>query len=206
MTQEALYWCSERIDAYRTQDMTSRFWNNWRSKSHSSCVIFFQNHWIDNRYQIDDDDELDLRFEILDDSDSSRFQLSLKHKSSNLESFISYSAWSIDRNTWSRHFVDYSKVLSSKSYTFSSSLRNVTYEIISSFDLIVNALRTWLDNLSTFSLRIFWLSEDSSTQINLEISTEEWHVSSRAKFETWKILKKLDTRIAINESRRFEKN
>lgn len=91
-------------------------------------------------------------------------------------------------------------------YAFSSFLMGVEVQRQSSFNSGIDALRTWPDQSWNYSLKIFWKSDESSIEINVNLAKNNWSASSRAKLDTWKIVNETDAEfvIAAADSTRLE--
>ena len=199
MAQNALFWCPERRGAYREQGNTSRFWNNWRSRGHTPCVLIFSNHWSEEVFELGGSDEIKLEFEMLGGSDSPRFQLLLKHMPSGVVSTFSYPAWGNASRDWPRPVVQYPSQPPMKQYTFSSALKNIIFRRCENYSEKINKLKNWTikPDTNTYPLQIYWESEEAPIAINIGISTQQWSSTSREKFLTWTKLQETGTELTV---------
>ena len=143
------------------------------------------------------DGEIELYFEITGGSDCPRFQLTFKHLPSDQESSFSYLAWSRSMNALPRPEVDYPDLPMPGQYTFSSFLSDVQFERHPSYPPAFDAIRTWRDQEWNYPLRVHWRSEESPIGINVDLATQDWSQTSRAKFDIWKILKETGTELTL---------
>jgi hypothetical protein len=141
---------------------------------------------------------MDLKFEILGGSDTPHFKLTLRHKMSDTESSFVYLAWSTTATFSLRSQVNYPDVPLAESFTFSSFLRDVTFREISRYHADIEACMSWRMTPTVEPLIAFWLSDETLIGMNLKLSTFEWSTSSKAKFETWKILRETGTRLTLS--------
>ena len=160
-------------------------------------MLFF-NWWEpDKKHMLENDEEIELYFEIIDDSNCLRFQFIFKHFFNDQKSFFNYFAWSLFMTALSRFEIDYFDLFMFDQYTFFSFLSNVQFQKYSNYFFVFDVIRTWRDEKWNYFLKINWRFEKFFIEINVNLITQNWSQINRVKFETWKILKKIDIELTL---------